>query len=159
MWPETPTPVCVTGGFCTAQNSLGTPVIKTCFSQILSVKSISSHYFLGCILMRELSPAGYHERQHRVKRLLCVRRECCPQQLASPSPGSVVPHTPDSVGCSASLWLCSLCRLPWEMAQGSQLDQESILCLSQLHHPSAGSHPSLQDRGALQQPPLSAPMC
>lgn len=84
---------------------------------------------------------------------------CCPQQLASPSPGSVVPHTPDSVGCSASLWLCSLCRLPWEMAQGSQLDQESIPCLSQLHHPSAGSHPSLQDRGALQQPPLSAPMC
>lgn len=40
MWPETPTPVCVTGDFCTAQNSLGTPVIKTQFSQIPSVKSI-----------------------------------------------------------------------------------------------------------------------
>lgn len=85
MWPETPTPVCVTGDFCTAQNSLGTPVIKTRLSQILSVKSIFSHYFLGCILMRELSPAGYHERQHRVKRFLCVRRKFCPQQFDAPS--------------------------------------------------------------------------
>lgn len=73
---------------------------------------------------------------------------CCPQQLASTSPGSVFPCTPHSVRCSASLWLCSLCCLSWEMAQGSQLDQESIPCLSQLHHPSAVSHPSLQDCSA-----------
>lgn len=137
MWPETPTPVCVTGGFCTAQNSSGTPVIKTRFSQILSVKSISSHYFLGCILMRELSPAGYHERQHRVKRLLCVRREFCPQQFAAPSSQpppaqavlSPVPHTlwgvQEAFGCAA----CAACPGRWPKAL-SQIRKASCVCPS-----------------------------